>query len=1555
MKYVDSITIDPSIQLGIKSSKLLFATIQPEDAQNTAVEWKSSDPTIATINPVSGMVYAKNPGTATIIATATDGSGKSASCLLTVASKTLVTKVILNPTITTQNIGWSGYIRNTVCPTNATNKTLMWTSSNTDVASVNSTSGLITALSSGVTTITAKATDGSGISASCSFTVKSVPVKSIKLNPSKCTVDAGWVGYICKEICPVNATNQNLFWWSSDSSVANINMDTGLITALKVGETTIFAESQDGSGQSGSCTLTVRNVNPVPVTGVALRPSIMNQNVGWTGYISACAYPANATTTALKWSSSNPLIAEVNPVSGRITAKNLGSTIIMAEATDGSGAVSQCYLSIVEHKMMPPYNNQKLNIQDFCVSAPGMDAVFSRTYDAMDSRTGPFGNSWIFSYYGSCTESGGTQIVDIAGNIMQFTINKNEYVGINTKNRLIKNADGTFTLTTTENTEFNFNTNGYLTKITDRNNNSTTIELDIDTNYPTKVTDSTGRTYSITYEDNLIHAISINDADEVPVKTYCYEYTNGRLTASKNPKGEIIHTYEYYDDGNLRQVCDAWGNVKRMYSYTGRNVTSETDEYGQTTQYYYGDDGSGNYLTTAVSGKDLSFSIRDQFNHIVLDSEGTEYVYENNCGDISYYKTLDGQLAVFSYTDDADKNLSSVIIKDEEGHMIYEANHTYGYSNHRVILHNEIIHKYEIGNTKPISTTKKVMTYDQKGNLLTSVNEEGEKTERIEQSYTEKGLIHKYTGANDTTITYEYDSFGNPKKIIEEDKCCGCSTINNSYNRFGQILTKTKDNGLKISYMYDLLDNVVKETQDDGEIVKTTRTVYDNFGRKTQEVLPGEYLDKYDSISNIGHGLCSTNAYNDSSAGVRYIYGDHGKLKQKIDHDMTIDYLDSGKTSAVNVSGERLITYNYTDDARELLLAEIHANGQMITYEYDGDDLARVYHNGELAFKYCYNDEGVRVSEFDFLNCRITNYLANADGSNTVEVRNMANGTLISSRTTFTDGTTFYKTADKETSGVSHCYSDDNLTETEQHSVNSSVLHQQTSVLDDKNMSNVSCSKSSTACCTDLVATCNKYDSDGNVIEQTTTYADCSEDKLQYSYTSDGNVKAVTCNCTTQFKFHYDISNQLVRVDDNVRKETIAFTYKSLYNVQEKRVYPYTTGTLGTPTNTILYVYGNSKFPDRLTSYDGKSITYDTSGYPKNYMGWTMTWKAGGLLATAKKGTKSISLSYDKNGRIIKKTVNGKITNFEYNETFSKISLIDDGTNKLKFFYNSNGRLLGFSQNSVNYLYGLDVLGNVDRIINLSGDVVSRYTYDAWGGCSVSGMSKNTRLGNVNPLRHKGAYYDSDLELYIFYALHSRPKYYDPKTGRYINPCNDSSSNLYAYNASNSALNSAAVTPKISKSVNSGVKGASGRNCFYHAVDRERRFGMDGGAPDYNIPTALGTGYRVFKTNKNHSLNPHEVMIAFREGFHYMRKAYGDRYWTHKMGYGNQMILNLIGNPWDYDVWSDETWEYDKNGKVTYLPPIGYFSGDIKYYWYQSTGSLGSMGGHDTGELMFRQ
>ncbi len=324
--------------LNVNQTLQLIATVTPEIASNKTVTWSSSDPIIANVNN-DGLVTAFADGNATITATTTDGTNLSASCNLTVTSIP-VASIKLNKTRLTLDIDESYQLVATITPTNATDKTIVWSSSDTTIATV-SDNGLVIPNEPGDAVITASTTDGTNLSASCQVTVVK-RVKEITLNESSLHLTLPETAQLTAFVSPNDATNAVLNWTSSKPSVATVD-NNGFIISKSVGTTTIKATTTDGSNLSATCQV---NVTKQYVNSILLNEDSLIMHIGETFQLIADVQPENASNPNLNWISNNSSVASVDNT-GLITANSGGTTLILVSATDGTNITSSCFIEVV--------------------------------------------------------------------------------------------------------------------------------------------------------------------------------------------------------------------------------------------------------------------------------------------------------------------------------------------------------------------------------------------------------------------------------------------------------------------------------------------------------------------------------------------------------------------------------------------------------------------------------------------------------------------------------------------------------------------------------------------------------------------------------------------------------------------------------------------------------------------------------------------------------------------------------------------------------------------------------------------------------------------------------------------------------------------------------------------------------------------------------------------------------------------------------------------------------------------------------------------------------
>ena len=287
-------------------------------------------------------------------------------------------------------------------------------------------------------------------------------------------------------------------------------------------------------------------------------------------------------------------------------------------------------------------------------------------------------------------------------------------------------------------------------------------------------------------------------------------------------------------------------------------------------------------------------------------------------------------------------------------------------------------------------------------------------------------------------------------------------------------------------------------------------------------------------------------------------------------------------------------------------------------------------------------------------------------------------------------------------------------------------------------------------------------------------------DSYTYSYDNLGNITIVSRNNGQPIYYTYDAQNQLIEVNDGTFR--YEYTYDTYGNILSVGWFDAITDD---EISIDTYAYGNSQWVDRLTEFNGEEFDYDQIGNPLSYYNgysYTFTWN-GRELATATKGSTSVSYKYGADGLRTQKTVGSTVYNYYYADGL----LIRQtwGTNYMDFLYDESGSPYSFIYNGTQYYYIKNLQGDVMRIVDTSGTVVANYFYDAWGKVTNSG----TIIGLYNPIRYRGYYYDTDTG---FYYLQSR--YYDPTIKRFISADDVSylgangdftSLNLYAYCGNN--------------------------------------------------------------------------------------------------------------------------------------------------------------------------
>ena len=243
--------------------------------------------------------------------------------------------------------------------------------------------------------------------------------------------------------------------------------------------------------------------------------------------------------------------------------------------------------------------------------------------------------------------------------------------------------------------------------------------------------------------------------------------------------------------------------------------------------------------------------------------------------------------------------------------------------------------------------------------------------------------------------------------------------------------------------------------------------------------------------------------------------------------------------------------------------------------------------------------------------------------------------------------------------------------------------------------------------------------------------------------------------------------------------KTTLFTYDNNGNILKRREFNFTLKDINyleeLDSTDFTYIYNG----DKLISYNGESFAYDVIGNPTTYRGKTLTWAKGRQLTNFN----GVTFAYNGKGQRISKN------NIKYTyDSNGKLIYQTDGTNSLGYYYDATG-VCAIRYNNRTFGFRKNTQGDIIAIYNAFGEILARYTYDAWGNHTVTDVNGNDiinldNIAHLNPFRYRGYYYDTETDLYY---LQSR--YYDPDLGRfinadtieYLNPETINGLNLYCY------------------------------------------------------------------------------------------------------------------------------------------------------------------------------
>ena len=662
--------------------------------------------------------------------------------------------------------------------------------------------------------------------------------------------------------------------------------------------------------------------------------------------------------------------------------------------------------------------------------------------------------------------------------------------------------------------------------------------------------------------------------------------------------------------------------------------------------------------------------------------------------------------------------------------------------------------------------------YDEDNNLIYSISEDGEtfyedfvddkptKISTIDKYGAEKTIWQQYD--EDNHLVYVEDNLGNIKENIYDDK--GQLIEEKAYNRIDTALLKTT------KYKYDDKGNIAKldgvMRNELGEYPQETYT-YENGSNNlklvkkvnNQVISYGYDFNTDDVLSISSDALGKKNATTFKCT--------HGYVTELTHHGVKINYdLDGiGRKTKVAIGGctKLEVSYNdfytYNNKENNKLVTITDAEDNEIREIYDCyDDLLLIKMPLSRTIKYTYDDDK-RLITTENTNCSVNEKITNTYSDNLL--------TKIE-----------HKYDDMDVSKIMSYYENELLKENVYSTEDKVFMHEKFSY--DASYNNRLNKIELPVTKTNITFS---YDSLGRTQKERIEYEDCGlvlANEYEYLQYDDNSIDLVKTHNQSicgvneiidydydvngyiilekginyQIRYQYDKCNRLIREDNQKIKLTKLYNYDDGGNLLFVKECSYTLDDNVIVNNLTTFEYEKNGWKDQLIKFNDKGITYDNRGNIIQLGNTILNWNELNQLAECGDNT----FAYDITGKRLTKN------NTTYFYDGNRLLKEKTGNNEIIYQY-AMEKVIGFTYNGHRYIYQRNIQGDVIRIYDgESNEVVAEYSYDAWGNQNVKNKNEDN-IGDINPIRYRGYYYDKETGLYYLNA-----RYYDPKLGRFISP-----------------------------------------------------------------------------------------------------------------------------------------------------------------------------------------
>ncbi|OHA46763.1 MAG: hypothetical protein A3A80_02820 [Candidatus Terrybacteria bacterium RIFCSPLOWO2_01_FULL_44_24] len=964
------------------------------------------------------------------------------------------------------------------------------------------------------------------------------------------------------------------------------------------------------------------------------------------------------------------------------------------------------------------YGNYLRAENNLKVPGLGVTTEFSASYNSLSEEAGSLGHKWTHNYAMRIDlYSDGVVVVNEDGRQDAYEKNGGIYTprpGI--FDALVKNQDDSFTLTRKNQTVFEFDADGILETISDKNGNTTTLVHT--SGLLTSVTDAVGRTTQFTYDtENRI--ITVTDPANQQFN-YTYD-TAGDLVTFTNPNSEIA-TYFYDTDHNLTKIVDANGHTVVENTYQDGQVVLQKDGLGNQTTY--------SYSTTPTRST------------LITDPRGgqTTHIYD---ADLRIATVIDALGNTTAYEYDANNNRIS--ITDDNNHET-----TFTYDAHGNVL----------TITDPLNNTT-TFTYDSKNNVLTETNARNFTTTF---TYDANSNLLTVTDALSGVTIFTYNTLG---QLIEKEDARGNSAFF-TYDTYGNVNKITDALGNETHLTFDVLSRLTSITD---ALNHTSSTTYDAVGRllTTTDPLNNTTTFVYDDVGNL------VSVIDAKSQTTTYLYDANNRLTQVTDAVSgitTYSYDATNNRTAVHDANNNTTNYEYS--LVNKLTKQIDALSAQTQYQYDGVGNVTSYINANgqtVGFAY---DANNRLTTKTFPGSILNVYTYDANG-NVTSAANLAVAysytydaldrlIVVGGPGVFSTNTYIYDLNGNKISFQAEAQNQTIINNTYAYD----VLNRLTSITDKASrvysFTYDSASRRTNLSYPNNTAISYAYDAADRLLQLTNTDSQSNVfAESIYTYDQIGN-RLSNSNEKKLSAYAYDALSRVTQVQEKLKP----LSEHPNFQTTEQYSYDAVGNRL---TGPVLGNYTYNAANEALTA-PSMLLTYDANGNISTKiaspLAWAYTYDPENRLTQLQKtdpiDNRTFEYKYDPFGRRIEyKVIAGNQTTIsKYLYDNEDIAFITDGSNVITHaFVHGPGidePLAFIDTNNVPYFYMYDGLGSVVGLTDNNQHVAERYDYDSFGGYLGQGANATKQ-----PYTFTGREYDQEAELYYY-----RTRYYDPAIGRFI-------------------------------------------------------------------------------------------------------------------------------------------------------------------------------------------